>query len=185
MREHHSRYSAVSIGLHWTIAILIIANATFGGWMEDAHDSEKLRYYQLHKSVGITVLMLSLARLGWRIGHPWPAFPDGMPGWERLLARTTHILFYVLMIGVPLLGWAAASVGGAPEVPLYGTVPAPNLPLPQSDDLADELGDIHKLMVKTIYIVLALHILGAFKHHFLDKDEVLHRMLPLFRNPRA
>lgn len=130
MREKHSRYSTVSIVLHWTIAILIIANATFGGWMEDASDSEKLGYYQLHKSVGITILALSLIRLGWRFGHPWPAFPGGMPSWERLLARTTHILFYVLMIGAPLLGWAAASAGGAPEVPLYGAVPAPNLPLP-------------------------------------------------------
>jgi cytochrome b561 len=165
MRENHSRYSTVSIVLHWTIAILIIANATFGGWMEDASDSEKLGYYQLHKSVGITILALSLIRLGWRFGHPWPAFPGGMPSWERLLARTTHILFYVLMIGAPLLGWAAASAGGAPEVPLYG--------------------DIHKLMVKAIYVVLALHVLGALKHHFFDKDEVLHRMLPLFRNPRG
>jgi cytochrome b561 len=184
MREHHSPYSSVSIGLHWTIAILIIANATFGGWMEDAHDSEKLGYYQLHKSVGITILALSLVRLGWRIGHPWPAFPDGMPNWERLLARTAHILFYILMIGVPLMGWAAASAGGAPEVTLYGAIPVPNLPLPLSDDLADELGDIHKLMVKSIYVVLIFHVLGALKHHFLDKDEVLHRMLPLFRNPR-
>ncbi len=155
MREHHSRYSTVSIVLHWTIAILIIANATFGGWMEDAADSEKLGYYQLHKSVGITILALSLIRLGWRFGHPWPAFPGGMPAWERLLARTTHVL------------------------------PAPNLPLPLNDNLADELGDLHKLMVKAIYVVLALHVLGALKHHFFDKDEVLHRMLPLFRNPRG
>ena len=185
MRENHSRYSTVSIVLHWTIAILIIANATFGGWMEDASDSEKLGYYQLHKSVGITILALSLIRLGWRFGHPWPAFPGGMPSWERMLARTTHVLFYVLMIGAPLLGWAAASAGGAPEVPLYGAVPAPNLPLPLNEDLAEELGDIHKLMVKAIYVVLGLHVLGALKHHFFDKDEVLHRMLPLFRNPRG
>ena len=89
MRENHSRYSTVSIVLHWTIAILIIANATFGGWMEDASDSEKLGYYQLHKSVGITILALSLIRLGWRFGHPWPAFPGGMPSWERMSAHLT------------------------------------------------------------------------------------------------
>ena len=64
-------------------------------------------------------------------------------------------------------------------------MPAPNLPLPLNDNLADELGDLHKLMVKAIYVVLALHVLGALKHHFFDKDEVLHRMLPLFRNPRG
>src|SRR3546814_11119709 len=87
MREHHSRYSTVSIVLHWTIAALIIANATFGGWMEDASDSEKLGYYQLHKSVGITILALRPLRLAWRVGHPWPAFPQAMPHWARLRAR--------------------------------------------------------------------------------------------------
>lgn len=184
MRESHSRYSTVSIVLHWSIFVLIFANATFGGWMEDADQSEKLGYYQLHKSVGITVLALSLFRLGWRVAHPWPAFPGDMPMWERLLARGTHVIFYVLMIGAPLLGWAAASAGGAPEVPLYGAVPAPNLPLPQSSGLAETLGGAHKLMVKAIYVVLALHVLGALKHHFFDKDIVLHRMLPLFRKPR-
>lgn len=106
--------------LHWTIFVLIFANATFGGWMEDADGPAKLNYFQLHKSVGITVLVLSLFRLGWRITHPWPPFPDAMATWERVFARSTHILFCMLMIGVPLLGWAAASAGGAPEVPLYG-----------------------------------------------------------------
>ena len=120
--------------------------------MEGARDSEKLGYYQLHKSVGLTVLALSLMRLGWRIGHLGRPFPRACPAGSDCWPGRTHILFYV--IGVPLLGWAAAaSAGGAPEVPLYGAVPAPNLPLPQSEDLADELGDIHKLMVKTIYIV--------------------------------
>lgn len=181
MQESRSRYSTVSMMLHWTIFVLIFANATFGGWMEDADGPAKLNYFQLHKSVGITVLVLSLFRLGWRITHPWPPFPDAMATWERVLARSTHILFYMLMIGVPLLGWAAASAGGAPEVPLYGAVPAPNLPLSENEDLSEALGGLHKAMVKAIYVVLGLHVLGALKHHFLDRDEVLSRMLPLFR----
>ena len=185
MQESRSRYSTVSIILHWTIFVLIFANATFGGWMEDAQPSEKLGYYQLHKSVGITVLLLSLFRLGWRISHPWPPFPQDMWFWERALARGTHIVFYVLMIGAPLLGWAAASAGGAPEVPLYGAVPAPNLPLPQGEDLSETFGDWHKILVKAIYVVLALHVLGALKHHFIDRDLVLHRMLPLVGRKKA
>src|SRR3546814_10324595 len=108
--------------------------------MEDARGLDKLDYFQLHKSVGITVLALSLIRLGWRLGHAWPPFPAAMPRWERVLARGTHILFYVLMIGVPLLGWAAASAGEAPPVPLYGVVPAPNLPVPLSHGLSETLG---------------------------------------------
>ena len=102
MREKMSRYSTVSIILHWTIFVLIFANATFGGWMEEASSADKLQYYELHRSVGITVLLLSLVRLGWRFAHPWPAFPEAMPTWERILARTTHVTFYVLMIGAPL-----------------------------------------------------------------------------------
>jgi cytochrome b561 len=179
MREARTRYSTVSILLHWTIFILIFANATFGGWMEDAAPPEKLSAFALHKSVGILILALSLLRLGWRIAHPFPPFPETMRNWERVLARGTHVLFYVLMIGAPLLGWAAASAGGAPTVPLFDLLPGPNLPVPQDDDLAKALGGLHKLMVKAIYVVLAVHVLGALKHQFLDRDEILHRMLPL------
>src|SRR3546814_5737317 len=94
MRENHSRYSTVSIVLHWTIAILTIATATFGGWMEDASDSEKLGYYQLHKSVGITILALSLIRLGWRFGHPWPAFRSEEHTSElQSLMRISYVIF--------------------------------------------------------------------------------------------
>ena len=184
MPESRTRYSTVSIVLHWAIFILIFANVIFGDWMEEALPSEKLGYFQLHKSVGLTVLALSLVRLGWRFGHPWPSFPETMATWERWLARGTHILFYVLMIGVPLLGWAAVSAGGSPEVPLYGAIPAPNLPIAQGRDLSEALGGLHKTMVTAIYVVLAVHVLGALKHQFLDRDEVLHRMLPLIRPRR-
>lgn len=179
MREARSRYSTVSIVLHWTIFALILANATFGGWMEDAAPPDKLGYFALHKSVGILILALSLIRLGWRIVHPFAPFPETMPAWERLLARGTHILFYILMIGAPLLGWAAASAGGAPPVPLFDLLPGPNLPLPENEDLGEALGGLHKLMVKAIYVVLALHVLGALKHQFFDRDATLYRMLPL------
>lgn len=107
-----------------------------------------------------------------------------MATWERIIARGTHILFYVLMMDAPLLGWAAASAGGAPETPLFGALPGPNLPVPQGEELSETLGVLHKAMVKAIYVVLGLHVLGALKHHFLDKDEVLHRMLPLLRDPQ-
>ena len=177
MREKMSRYSTVSIILHWTIFLLIFANATFGGWMEEASSADKLQYYELHRSVGITVLLLSLVRLGWRFAHPWPAFPEAMPTWERILARATHVTFYVLMIGAPLLGWAAASSGGAPASDLFGVIPWPNLPL-ADESLSETLGSAHTLSVKAIYVVLALHVLGALKHHFFDKDVVLARMVP-------
>ena len=175
MQEARTRYSAVSIVLHWAIFLLIFANVIFADWMEHAEGPSGLEYFQLHKTVGIAVLTLSLFRLVWRFTHPWPPLPEGMPGWERVLARGTHVAFYVLMIAVPLLGWAAASAAGAPGL---------NLPMAESRELAKSLGGLHKLMVTAIYVVLALHVAGALKHHFLDKDEVLSRMLPLFRPRR-
>ncbi len=162
MRESRSRYSTVSIILHWTIFALIFVNANLGGRMEDASVPADAGYwFQWHRAVGLTVLGLSLIRLVWRFTHPWPPLPDRMPTWEKLLARGTHVTFYVLMIGAPLMGLATVTVDDA--------------------GLSGQLGDVHKLLVKAIYVVLALHVAGALKHHFIDKDEVLSRMLPLMK----
>src|SRR3546814_16511940 len=108
--------------------------------MEDARGLDKLDYFQLHKSVGITVLELSLIRLGWRLGHAWPPFPAAMPRWARVLASGTHILFYVLLLGVSLLGWAAAFTGGALPIPLHGVVSASILPVPTPPGLSEPQG---------------------------------------------
>lgn len=184
MRENYRRYSTVSILLHWTIFALILGNATVGGWMEEASGSQRFEYLALHKSIGITVLALTLVRIGWRIAHPWPPFPDDMATWERVLARGTHIAFYALTLAVPLLGWAAVSAHGAPATDWFGLFPVGNLPIAESDAAGEQIGALHKLLVKAIYVVLALHVAGALKHHFLNRDVVLHRMLPLFPAPR-
>ena len=176
MRESANRYSRVSVVLHWTIALLILANVLVGGWMEDAEGSAAADYFSVHATIGIAVLLLSLLRLGWRIGHPWPALPDPMPKWERALARTTHCLFYVLMIGAPLLGWAAVSAYGGGGIAMVAGIEWPALPL---NGGGAALGAAHKLAVKAIYVVLALHVAGALKHHFVNGDAVLFRMLPL------
>lgn len=181
MREPYSRYSTVSIVLHWTIAVLVIVNVLLGGAFEDAAPPDKVEALMWHKSVGVTIFALTLLRLGWRIAHPWPPLPETTPGWQGALARFTHVAFYVLLLAIPLMGWATVSAAGAPAVPLYGVIPWPNLPLPRGDDLADGLGDTHKTLVKAVYVLLALHVAGALKHHFLDKDVVLSRMLPIVR----
>ncbi|HAJ04102.1 MAG TPA: cytochrome b, partial [Brevundimonas sp.] len=109
MAEPRNRYSQVSLILHWLIAVLVIGqialimlnDATEGGpWMG------------LHKSVGLSILVLTLVRLGWRIANPAIPLPAEMPRWQRLLARATHVLFYVVLIGMPLGGWAASSAAG-------------------------------------------------------------------------
>ncbi|AQR74356.1 cytochrome b [Sphingomonas sp. LM7] len=184
MRESEHRYSTVSIVLHWTIAVLLIANILVGGWMEDAQGPDKLSWFATHKSLGITVFVLTLVRLGWRIAHPWPSLPVHMAGWERLLARATHVLFYVVLLAIPLLGWAAASAGGAPTTDWFGLFPVGNLPVPRSEDLGEMLGGAHKLLIKATYILIGLHVLGAIKHQFLNRDGVVHRMLPILPVPR-
>lgn len=184
MRESESRYSTVSILLHWTIAVLLIANVLVGGWMEDAEGADKFAWFSLHKALGITVFVLTLVRLGWRIGHPWPALPAHMAAWERMLARATHILFYVMLLAIPLLGWGAASAGGAPATDWFGLFPIGNLPVPRSEALGETLGGAHKLLIKATYVLIGLHVLGAIKHQFLNRDGVLHRMLPILPVPR-
>lgn len=164
MQEAPTRYSTVSILLHWAIVLLLVTNVLVGGWMEDAKGPAKGDYFQVHRAVGLTVLALTVARIGWRLTHKWPAFPDHMAAWERLLARGTHVAFYLLTLGIPLLGLAAVTVG--------------------DDALGDQLGGTHKLAVKLLYVVVALHVAGALKHHFLDRDAVLHRMLPIVKPRR-
>ena len=187
--ETPGRYSAVSIALHWTIALLIVGNLTGGllldTFFESPDPAMKMRGFQLvqyHKWAGLTVLALSLVRLGHRLWQGFPPLPLHMKAWERVLARTTHYGFYALMIGVPLAGWAMVSASPL-DFPIrpFGLFTVPKLPLPTSSALDHQLGTVHALLAYTTIALLALHIAGALKHHFINHDAVLHRMLPWAR----
>lgn len=185
MAEPRSRYSLVSIFLHWSIAALIVWNILLGWNLSNIPLEHRLAAYDTHKSIGLTVLTLSLLRLGWRLANPAPPLPGRMKGWERVLARGTHVLFYVLMIGVPLGGWALVS--SSPIVrptSFWGLFDWPHLPLPRSEGLADQIEAAHGLGAWIIVLTLALHVAGALKHQFLDRDVVLWRMLPLVSKPK-
>lgn len=183
-------YSRVAILLHWTIAALIITVLTLGlimsqeGWVPDP---VRFSLYQWHKSIGITILLLSLVRLWWRLQHTPPAMPAGMKRYEQLAARITHGAFYVLMIGLPIGGWliVSASTLGIPTL-LYGFLPWPHLPMPENMELRKAIGDTAKEAHETgaylLMALLALHIGVALKHHFWNKDEVLLRMAPFFKS---
>lgn len=177
MREAYDRYSSIAILLHWLIALLVIGNV-IGGLMM----GENRALIPLHKSIGITVLLLTLVRIGWRMAHPLPPLPDRMPAWERGFARFTHIAFYLLLLAVPLLGWATVSAGrGTGD--LFGVIPWFDLPLAKSRELSGSLGEVHENLVWLTLILVAFHVAGALKHHLVDRDIVLHRMLPLARRP--
>jgi cytochrome b561/polyisoprenoid-binding protein YceI len=178
------RYSAVAIVLHWTIAALIVLQVVLSQRML-GRTPEAFAVFQLHKSVGITVLFLSLARLAWRLLNPPPPLPRTMARWERTLAGLTHALFYVVMIGMPLTGWIMVSTSRI-EVPtlLYGTIPWPHLPLdglaPAARAAWNEAGEFgHAAIITGAFGLVALHVAGALKHQLFSRDEpVLARMAP-------
>jgi cytochrome b561 len=192
-RREGGRYSAVSIVLHWTIAAAILTQIVLGWRMTDMDEGlSQFERFQLHKSLGITILLLSLLRLVWRLTHPAPPLPDHMARWEKVFARATHVGFYVGMIGMPLLGWAivSASPYNIPTL-LWDAIPWPHLPvLPgleedAKEDIAKQLSEIHSKGAWFILGLLGLHVAGALKHHFLDRDTVLWRMLPIVPRPRS
>jgi len=182
-----TRYSLVAIVLHWLIALLLVSMVFYGWWMED------LRYaaingevgfgfvqgaYNWHKTVGIAILILSLARLGWRLTHPAPALPSGMKPWEKQIAKAMHIAFYAVMIGAPLGGWVTASASGLPSKLFNTDLLLPDLPVPQTEGFAEITGSLHGAAGWVILVLLALHVGAALKHHFINRDGVLARMLP-------
>lgn len=178
MTEQGARYGTVSIVFHWVIALAIVFMIILGWRLEEAEGPARYALYQLHKSLGITILLLSLGRLAWRLTHrPPPEEP--MPAWQKRLALAVHVAFYVIMIGIPLTGWAMVSASpiGVPTM-LWGAIPWPDLPLPRSEGLAETFSFGHGALVKLTYGLLLLHVAGALKHHFVDKDRTLGRMVP-------
>jgi len=177
MSEPRHRYSPLSLTFHWLTAALVLTQVLLITAHEATDGPMSREFVQIHKSVGLTILVLTLARIGWRLANPALPLPDHMPGWQKLIARATHVGFYLLLIGLPLGGWAASSAGGR-EIEWFGLFQWPLLPLPHSRDLARDFMDVHEAGVKVLYVLLALHVIGALKHHFVDRDNVLHRMLP-------
>lgn len=175
------RYDPVAITLHWVMAALILGLLVMGFVMTALKPGSPLQFqlYQGHKSVGITVLVLTLLRLGWRLAHRPPPLPDGMPGWERLAAQVGHATLYVLMLAMPLVGWAVVSTSpfNIPTV-LFGAIPLPHLPLPREINTAAKL--LHQGGAWTMIATLAGHVGAALRHHHLLGDDVLRRMLPRF-----
>jgi len=176
--EPRNRYSTVSLIFHWGLALLVLAQVL----LITAHEATEgqpisREFTQVHKALGMTILVLTLARIGWRLMNPALPLPPGTPGWQKIAARATHVLFYVLLIGLPLGGWASSSAA-ARDISYFGLFNWPLLPIPQSRELAGTFMDMHRLGVKVLYVLLAVHVLAALKHHFLDRDNVLHRMIP-------
>jgi cytochrome b561 len=178
-------YRPAAIGLHWLVALLMIVELAIGWYMNDAmvdHSPPQEAMERFHVSLGFTVFAVILVRIAVRLGSRPPPLPADMPVWERGLAHAAHVLFYALMLALPLTGWALTSTHRGP-VELWG-MPMPRLPgfapaLPgHSRAVGAALKDIHNEWLPWITVAnLALHVVGALKHQF-DGNPVLWRMAP-------
>ncbi|GBQ37043.1 cytochrome b [Gluconacetobacter azotocaptans] len=179
------RYDPVAITLHWVIAAGILTLIGMGLVMDHLSlpPMRLFQLYQLHKSIGITVMLAVVLRIGWRLFHKAPALPAAMPEIERQAAHGTHGLLYGLQILLPLSGWAlvSASVFNIPTV-LYGILPWPHLPvlatLHDKAPVEAILKTLHHWSAWVLTAVIALHVAAALRHHFILKDGVLRQMLP-------
>lgn len=175
----------VAIVLHWAIAVSIVLNLYLGWKMNRLPLMEKFVTFQLHKSVGITILVLSLIRLAWRLAHRPPPYPLSMSRTERILAGSTHWIFYILMVATPLAGWivVSASALNLPTL-LFQRIPFPHiawvhdLPIATRRTVENNVGELHIWLAYSFAALIVLHILAAMKHRFLQRDGVLSRMIP-------
>lgn len=192
MFNSDKRYGAVAMLLHWLIAFAIIGMIILGLYMTDLPNnaSDKFYLYQLHKSIGLTILGLSVLRLAWRLINPIPHLPAHLGLFERVAAHLTHYAFYGIMIGLPFTGWMMVSVSPLEMPTLYFeqlTLEVPHLPAmewPLIKDFGsaqaaeDALKAVHKWLAYGTIALLVLHIAAAMFHALILNDDVLRRMLP-------
>lgn len=179
------RYSPVGIAFHWVMAALILFQMGWGLWSDWLMPGgDKVRAYQIHSAAGLPILLLALARMGWRTIVTDPYNDADGQGLRTKLAHATAIAFYVTFFTLPLSGWAMWSAF-APAGPLYlaGIVPWPQLPLDQLDPLTrfavlDLAEDVHTASVIVLCVLIPVHAGAALKHHFVDHHDVLTGMLP-------
>jgi cytochrome b561 len=169
-------YARTAAGLHWLVAALVAA-ALFMGWtMTDmAISPQRLKVYNYHKWIGVTVLALAVVRLLWKLRHPVPQLAGG-PRWRSLAARAVHALLYLLMFAVPLAGWIYSNAAGY-RVVYLGKLPLPNL-VERDKELAAAWVQVHGALAMTFAVLAGLHLLAALHHHFIARDDTLRRMLP-------
>lgn len=167
-------YGLIARVFHWIIAVLIIALLPIGLFMGGMENSPlKFQIFAMHKSFGLLVFFLGIARLIWRFVSPPPEHLENHAGWEITLAAAAHFWLYVCIIGMPLSGWLMSNAGEFP-VPFFG-IQMPAL-IEKNEQLGAVFNNIHAILGATLLFVLALHAAGALKHHVIDKDETLARM---------
>lgn len=171
-----NRYSSAAIAIHWLTALLIFGAIAMGVYMTSLQISPtRLKLYNWHKWLGISILALSLVRVLWRATHR-PPVDLPMPAWQRRAAHLTHWALYALLFAVPLAGWAYSSASGFPVV-VFGLIPLPDLVAPDRS-LAEALKALHVGLALGLGAGIVLHVAAVCKHQLLDRDGILSRMVP-------
>ena len=176
MKTKPVRYSSGSKFFHWTVATIVILMLSVSFFLEDLPERYEGLGYMLHKSFGLTVLGLMIVRLIWLQYSGKPALPATVPRWQRFVARTVQYGLYLLLFAMPLSGWVMSVA--ANRVPtFFALFPLP-LPIAPNKYLAEVAEEIHTTIVWILIALIVLHIAGALKHYFMDKDKVVQRMWP-------
>ena len=173
---HPDRYSRGAIWFHWVIAALVIINLIIG-LLHDSLLDGVAAALPLHKSIGLTVLALTLGRIAWRLAHRPPPLPMTMPRWERLASQATHFSLYALLLIMPLTGWMLVSGAKTPHpFSWFGLFGVPLLPVSRATGgIAHES---HSLLGYLMAVLVLIHIAAALRHHFLLRNSILARMAP-------
>lgn len=170
-----TRYGAMAIYMHWIMAILLIALIAIGLYMTRIPlSAQKVKLYGWHKEWGILALMLVMLRIVWRIGNIVPSL-SSLPPWERIAARAVHWAFYIFMLALPISGWLITSAFGLP-VSFFGWFVLPNLIAPNHNNVL-LFEKIHTWLSYGLIATFCAHVGAALKHHYMNKDDILRRML--------
>lgn len=173
------RYTATARLLHWLTLVLVLVLGALGLWIaraEPADEAFKLRLYNIHESIGVTLFALTLFRLAWRATHPPPPLPGDLPAPLRLAAHATHAALYALLLAMPVAGFLATNAWGFP-LRWFGLFPIPS-PIGADEALAPRLSDAHRGMAIALAALVTLHAGAALWHHGVRRDDTLRRMLP-------
>ena len=178
LRNDRARYGIVAQALHWSIAALVVVMFGLGWSMADLPlGQRKFELYQLHKSLGITILLLAAVRLLWRLFNPAPPLPPHLPLWERAAARTTHALLYALLFVQPVIGFLQSNAANFPVV-WWGMLRLPSV-IGSDEAFGETLVEVHRWNSRLLLALVLVHLGAALRHHFILKDDVLRRMLPV------
>ncbi len=184
LKNTEMKYGPIAQLFHWAIVVLVITQFVLAQRADDLpRGPALLQTLALHKSIGITILMLAILRLSWRWANPVPPMPASSPPWQHLAARISHIALYGLLLLMPIFGWLMSSARNFP-VSWFGLVTLPDL-IGANKQAYEFFHEGHEFLAKVLFVLALLHAAAALKHHFIDRDDVLLRMLPWNRKAES